>query len=83
MRTETASPARGKLSDVTLGSVTTPASTGAGSKYQHGKKNYFCRFCDSYTSVDERAPDPRQCATPGCERPYGFGAAMPDRSDRR
>jgi hypothetical protein len=67
---------------VSIGTVDKPASRDAGG-YQHGKKNFFCRFCGSFTSVDERAPDPDRCTTPGCKRPFGFGTKMPDRSDRR
>jgi hypothetical protein len=42
--------------------------------FQHGRRNYPCRWCGGYTSAAEREPDPRRCATPGCARPFEFGA---------
>ncbi|GMU66521.1 MAG: hypothetical protein AMXMBFR36_27950 [Acidobacteriota bacterium] len=49
----------------------------AGRGYVHGARNYYCRECGAYTTVGPNEPDPKRCATPGCQRPYGFGRHVP------
>ena len=45
--------------------------------FQHGRRNYFCRWCGGFTTAAAHEPDPRQCSTPGCKRPFGFGSHVP------
>jgi hypothetical protein len=59
--------------------TTTPGA----SSFDHGRRNYFCRWCGGYTSADQGAADPKRCSTPGCARPFGLGANMPAARDLR
>ena len=36
--------------------------------------NYFCRDCRRIVHVRKGSPGFRECPTPGCPRPTGFGA---------
>jgi hypothetical protein len=58
-----------------IGTVDQPANRGGGG-YQHGRENFYCRWCDSFTSVPVKAPAPTKCSTPEWRRPYGFGASV-------
>lgn len=57
---------------MSTGTVLHPA-TPRGS-FVEGRANFFCRDCRSFVAAPAGAESMRECPTPGCRRPTGFGA---------
>jgi LSD1 subclass zinc finger protein len=53
------------------GIVATPA--GIGGTFDPKRTNFYCNSCRSFVQAPPGTSSMRECPTPGCTDPYGFG----------
>ena len=56
---------------MSTGAVSTPA--GPGGAFDASRVNFYCLNCRRFVLAPPGADSMRECPTPGCRRPTGFG----------
>ena len=71
VRRHPAPPREGKLEVM---AIDLPAKgSGPRGTLRKGVENSFCNYCNQYVHAPRHSPGLKECPTPGCGRPNGFG----------